>query len=212
MTVEQREQMMAQLPEPQRRQLQAAQMAMADITYLSEQIKPSKEAPDAPISTFTLIKAIATCPSMKQIDEVTPGDKKVFVETVDKMEAALREAGAFDAEAVAACQELTRPQRRNVNCLYWAMYQVKLEKLVELDDITGRQQQICTQIGTGILVKAQMLIVQNRWVQAVLAIARVSALISCRLWSHTDAEALEKMAEILKSDECASEQRAATHA
>ena len=201
MTVEQREQMMAQLPEPQRRQMQAAQMAMADMTHLSEQIKPSKEAPDTPISTFAVIKAIATCPSMKQIDEITPGDKKVIVETVDKIEAALSEEGAINAEALAACQELTRPQRRNVNCLYWAMYQVKLEKAVELDEITGRQQQICTQIGTGILVKAQMLIVQNRWVQAVLAIGRVSALISCRLWSHSDKEAIEKMKEILQSDE-----------
>ena len=98
MSVEQREEFMAKLPEPQRSQMKAAQMAMLDMSHLSEQLKPSPEAPDTPISTFTVIKALASCPSMKQIDDVTPGDVKVVEETVDKMEAALGVEGALEAE------------------------------------------------------------------------------------------------------------------
>lgn len=200
MSVEQREEMIAQLPEPQRRQMQAAQMAMADMTHLSEQLKPSAETPDTPVSTFRVIKGIATCPSLRQIDEITPGDVKVVTETIDKLDAALAEEGAFDDQAREACNELPRPQRRNIMLLYWQMYQNKLEKKITLDDITARQQQITNQIGTSILVKAQMLLVQNRWVQATLAIARVSALISCCLWSHTDEECKKAMATVLESD------------
>jgi len=147
--------------------MQTAQMAMMDMQHLSEQLKPSAEAPDTPVSTFAVIKGLATCPSMKQIDDVTPGDTKVIVETVDKLEEALGGAGALDAEARRVCAELTRPHRRNVALLYWQMYQSKLEGELKLDNITERQQQICNQIGTGILVKAQMLLVQNRDEQCI---------------------------------------------
>jgi len=87
-----------------------------------------------------------------------------------------------------------------VALLYWQMYQSKLEGELKLDNITERQQQICNQIGTGILVKAQMLLVQNRWVQATLAIARASALISCCLWSHSDEQCIKQMTSVLESD------------
>lgn len=54
---------------------------------------------------------------------------------------------------------------RIVDCssaLALQMYRAKLENDVKLDDVTARQQQIANQLCTGILVKAQMLIVQNR--------------------------------------------------
>jgi len=200
MSTEQREEMIAQLPEAQRRQMQAAQVAMMDMSHLSEQLKPSPEDPDAPLSTFTVVKALATCPSLKQIDAVTPGDTKIIVETVDKIETALRSAGALTADEMATCLELPRDHRRNVMLIYWQMYQTKLDKEIELDNITSGQQQIANRMCTGILVKAQMLLVQNRWVQATLAIARISALISCGLWSHTEEECKIQMAKVLEND------------
>lgn len=119
MTTEQREEMIAQLPEPQRRQMRIAQLAMSDMSHLSQQLQPSPEAPDVEVSTLAVIKGIATCPSFAQIDEITPGDEKVVHETVGSMQAALAGAGALSAEEIAICDALAPEHRRNVMLIYW---------------------------------------------------------------------------------------------
>ena len=56
-------------------------------------------------------------------------------------------------------------------------------------------------LATKLLVKAQMLMPQQRWVQPTLAIASASALVSNALWSHTDEEAISAMRGILQEDQ-----------
>lgn len=53
---------------------------------------------------------------------------------------------------------------------------------------------------TSLLIKAQMLLSQQRWVQPMLAVTSASALISNALWSHTDEAALHAMRSILRED------------
>lgn len=57
------------------------------------------------------------------------------------------------------------------------------------------------QLATKLLIKAQMLMPQQRWVQPTLAVAGASALISNALWSHTDEKALASMRTILQEDQ-----------
>lgn len=56
-------------------------------------------------------------------------------------------------------------------------------------------------LATKLLIKAQMLMPQQRWVQPTLAIASASALVSNALWSHTDEKALASMKSILQEDQ-----------
>jgi len=200
MSVEQREEALAALPPDQRRKVEAAQAAMLDMTHLSEVLKPSTTAPDMPLSDFIVIKGLATCPSMQQIDKQTPGDTKIIVETIDKIEGALRDEGALDVALIAECNALPRPQRRNVMLLYYQMRCFKWEATLTLDNVSQAQSSMAHGIALNNLVKAQMLLPQNRWVQATLAVARVSALLSCKLWSHSDDECKEAMAKVLESD------------
>ena len=56
-----------------------------------------------------------------------------------------------------------------------------------------------SEIATRLLVQAQMLMPSKNWVQQQLAIARVSVLLSSRLWSHDDEECRRRMATVLQA-------------
>jgi len=49
-------------------------------------------------------------------------------------------------------------------------------------------------------MQAQMLVPQQRWVQATLGVARMSALIVNEVWSHDDEACHVRMKEVLEAD------------
>ena len=63
------------------------------------------------------------------------------------------------------------------------------------------QRGLANQLATTLLVRSQMLMPRQRWVQPTLAIARASALIATALWSHTDDAALALMAKHLQDED-----------
>lgn len=177
----------------QRQQMERMQRGMADLGHLVTKLKPADDNPDAEVSLITIVEALAGAPVMGQLGESC--DDGVLA----KLEGALAAAGAFAADAFAACDKLTR---RNCLLLYWHMHQPNMGEFAkelpsEVDVLRHRANQLATKL----LIQAQMLMPQNRWVQPTLAVARASALISTALWSHTDQKAKQLMATILQEDQ-----------
>ena len=83
--------------------------------------------------------------------------------------------------------------------IYWTMYQLKLgEKFgVGLDAKTKVQSNIVNTIVTKLLITCQQVMPQNRWVQQCIIVASMSALFSNQLWSHDDADCVQRMRTIL---------------
>lgn len=95
-----------------------------------------------------------------------------------------------------------RTMRRNILLLYWHLHRSTNEEFYHgLEDKQAKtletQRSLANQLATTLLVRAQMLMPRQRWVQPTLAIARASALIATALWSHDDEKALAEMAKHL---------------
>ena len=179
------------------------QRGMLDLQHLTQKLKPATENPDAPISTLDVLKVMASAPCMKEQlgDEKVPENIRSVVteDILTKMETALVDAGAFAAADLASCEG---HERRNLLLLYWHMHKQNIAELeASLPKEVDMMRSGANQVATGLLVKAQMLMPQNRWVQPTLAIASVSALVSTALWSHTDDKSLGLMKSILAEDE-----------
>jgi len=208
-TPDQAQEVLAQMAPEQKQQMQAMQQRMQDgmhdMKHLAEQFKPDAADPDAPVSLLRVIRALASAPLLAKLptEEGDAADAESAVaectdEVLSKLEAAFVAAGAFDAGALAECAAL---ERRNVLLLFWHMYQSHLPELAS--SLTGGVVSLTSFLNsqaTKLLVRAQMLMPQQRWVQPTLAIAHASALLSTALWSHTDEKALEAMRVILKED------------
>jgi hypothetical protein len=99
-----------------------------------------------------------------------------------------------------------RTMRRNILLLYWHLHRSTNEEfLMGLEDKQAKtletQRGLANQLATTLLVRSQMLMPRQRWVQPTLAIARASALIATALWSHTDEAALALMAKHLQDED-----------
>lgn len=185
---------MAQMTPEQRAQAEAAQRGMQDMQAFCERIKPDPADPDKKLSTFDMITALASCPSFALIGE------QCNAATIDAIEAALLE-NAAEADAAALRDNTESPtMRRNVLLLFWALYRLKCGEGVEVDSMSEQQLQRAKQLATKVLMQAQMLVPQQRWVQATLGVARMSALIVNEVWSHEDEACHERMKEVLKAD------------
>jgi len=193
MTPEQAKELMANMTPEQRAQMERMQKGMADLAHLTEKLAPSETDPDVSVSLLRVIQALATSPIMSRLGEAC--DEEVL----KKLEDGLVAAEQLEANAVASCSAL---ERRNVLLLFWHMNQSNLTELAaavtpEVNHLRGGANELATQL----LIKAQMLMPQRRWVQPTLAVARASALISNALWSHTDPKALAAMRTILEEDQ-----------
>ena len=195
--------MLEKMTPQEKQQMAMMQRGMLDLQHLTTKLKPAAENPDAPVSTVTVLKAMAGAPCMKDAlgeERVPEGIRsKVTDEVLTTLETALIDAGAFAAGELASCEG---DERRNVLLIYWHMHKQNLPDLEatlpqEVDQLRAGANQVVTTL----LIKAQMLMPQNRWVQPTLAIARASALISTALWSHTDERSLALMKTILAEDE-----------
>jgi len=114
----------------------------------------------------------------------------------------LESVGALDALE----KSQLRTMRRNILLLYWHMHKAAHEDfLTTLEERTMKtletQRSLANQLATTLLVRSQMLMPRQRWVQPTLAIARASALIATALWSHTDEAALAIMAKHLQDED-----------
>jgi len=205
MTPEQAREFMASMSPEQRAQMKQMQEGMFDLKHLCEKLKPAADDPDAPVSLLRVICALAGAPALKRLPE-DPEQREqadaAIAEATDellaKLEAALVAAKAFEAGALAECEPT---ERRNALILYWHMHQSNMPELAAtmpsgLDSLRAYLNNLATKL----LVKAQMLMPQQRWVQPTLAVAHASALVANALWSHTDEKALGAMRAILAED------------
>jgi len=206
MTPEQAKAFMANLSPEQKMQMQKIHEGMHDLKHIVLSLKPKEDAPDAEVSLLSVVMALASAPTL--LKPIEDEDEKAVAEAamaectdevLDKLEAAFVEAKAFDAGALVSCKKLVR---RNVLLIYWHMHRSNMKELA--DSMPGGVEATrgyLNQLIITLLVKAQMALPQQRWVQPTLAVAGASALISNALWSHTDKEALQMMEKILQEDQ-----------
>jgi len=190
--------MLEQLSPEEKEQAMRMQKGMLDLQFLAEALKPDPEKPDAAVSQLKVVTAIAGSPIMRE--QMTRGwdqlGEKVDDAVLDKVELALVAEGSLESGSLQECEALVR---KNALMLYWHMHRSKLDALAkelpaELDALRGG----ANQLGTQLLIKLQMLLPQQRLVQPTLAVARLSALVSNGLHSHTDEGALAAMSKILE--------------
>eukprot|EP00908_Phaeocystis_cordata_P019350 Transcript_30859.p1 GENE.Transcript_30859~~Transcript_30859.p1 ORF type:complete len:348 (-),score=166.43 Transcript_30859:287-1288(-) len=160
-----------------------------------ERVKPEPSDPDKTLSTYDMVCALACCPSFEA------GGETCNAETIDKIEQVLLEQ-ALECDASGLRENTESPvMRRNVLLLFWALYRTKVgADAVELDQMTEQQIMRVKQLATKVLMQAQMLVPQQRWVQATLGVARTSALLVNEVWSHDDDACKARMKEILEAD------------
>jgi len=141
----------------------------------------------------TMLQKLAEKPAA---DEIQTKLEAVSIETK------VMEEGALDTTE----KTQMRTMRRNILLLYWHLLRSSNEEfLMGLEDKQAKtletQRGLANQLATTLLVRSQMLMPRQRWVQPTLAIARASALIATALWSHTDEAALAQMAVHLKDED-----------
>eukprot|EP00965_Chrysotila_dentata_P032786 1092922-Pleurochrysis_carterae.AAC.2 len=164
---------------------------IADMTFISTELKPDAADPDAEVSFASIIRTLCAVPSLKEL-----GDD---AETTEQVLSALQEHEAIDKAAI---DGLEGTARRNVVLLYWQLNRQRkaLADAVTLDEKTQKQASEVLRAITKLLLQSQMMMPQQRWIQQTLAVARASALVANSLWSHTDDEALALQRDILKGD------------
>jgi len=205
MSPEEARQIMEQMTPEQRTQMQRMQEGMLDLKHICEQLKPAADDPDAAVSLLKVVRALATAPLLLRLpsdaDEREAAEKALDEcddEQLRKLEAAFVAAGALEEGALATCEA---DERRNVLLLYWHMHQSNMPNLkAALPTGVDQMRSYLNNLATKLLVRAQMAMPQQRWVQPTLAVAHASALVSTALWSHTDGKALEAMRTILQED------------
>lgn len=210
MTPEQAKEMMDKLSPEEREEAlkkqQQMQKSMADLTHLVTVMKPSAEDPDAEVPMIKLARALATCPSLEAIGTDSAKllgehlDGATAKENLSKVEDKLEEVGALKTDELNDMEN--ECHWRNVVLIYWHMYKQSIDDEF-VNGLAGEVDQgrgMANQLATRLLIQAQMLMPQQRWVQVTIAVAKMSALMATALWSHTDPLSLEKMAKITSDD------------
>jgi len=202
MTPEQAKEMMEQMSPEEKQKMAAMQASMHALGHMVTKLKPSDDDPDAVVSTLQLMTAFATNPIFEQMVGKPMEEKGVEwkKECMDKIQSKLIDEGALTSEAL---EPLTPNERNYLLLLYLHMYYTKLgeEFTKELPDAVEQLRAYLNQQTTQLLIKLQMLLPQQRWVQPTLTNARVSALMANQLWSHDDSAAIDKMTTVLAEDE-----------
>lgn len=179
-------------------QMQAiAERVGPDLAFLAEALKPDPAAPKARVSNTTVFSAISGCPGMSAIG------KDVEAKTAE-IEGALKRSGCLTDQL----DKLEGTPRRSALLIYWKLFQKHPSMLKELEaaPVTLEQKtdeliSEVVQMGTKLLMQAQMLVPNFRWIEATLAVARASALIANQLWSNEDAASVEEQRRILEDEQ-----------
>jgi hypothetical protein len=177
-------------PMPSEAQMKAA---MEDMGHMAKALSLNEEDPNADIPMEKVFLAIATCPCMsRSIPKDAPSK-------IDVLEAALK------AEKVdmAWVDQAAGPARKHAVALLWQLNRQRASLKAQdeaVDRMTRQHASVALQIGTKLLMQAQMMFPHQRIVPSTLCVARASALLANQLWSHTDLEAQVLMAKILKAE------------
>ena len=152
--------------------------------------------------TVDVLAAMAECPSFESLTtaiKTTPAEQqKATVLIFIQLEKALLEHGvAADVAALSAVK--TKPEKkRPLLLLLWVLYHHKVgETVVMFDETMARYYEATRRLATQLLMHAQMVLPQQRWVQQTVAVSRVAALLVNELWSHEDEDCRERMRVIL---------------
>jgi len=188
-------------PEERLQMAQQAQM-MQDMGVFMRFLKPTAEEPNKLLGTVDVLAALAECPSFANLTEAikkAPADQqKTTIRAFLMIEKTLKEM-ATTADAAALSESKAKPEsRRPLLLLLLVLYKNKLGSAVELDEMTTHYMEATKRLATQLLMHAQMVLPQQRWVHATLAVARVSALLVNELWSHEDPDCVQRMRDILK--------------
>jgi len=77
------------------------------------------------------------------------------------------------------------------------LYHHKIGDKVTLDDNMTRYYEATKRLATQLLMHAQMVLPQQRWVKQTVAVSHLAALFVNELWSHEDPDCIERMKRIL---------------
>jgi len=188
--------------------MQKMQKGMLDLKHIADKMKPNAENPDEKVSLLRVVRALASAPILAELP-TEPAEQKEAAEAaaaevtndiLGKLEKFFIKAGALKEGDLSDCDAI---EGRNTLLLYFHMYQsnpTMKELVAEMPGGVEALRAYVNRQATNLLIKAQMLMPQQRWVQPTLAIAGASALISTALWSHTEEASLAAMTSILKED------------
>lgn len=189
----------------ERQQMAEQQVIMLNCGAFAQRLAPDKEVHDKPLTTVDVLAAMAECPAFASLTEAIktapPEKQKEVVMTFINMEKALLQH-AIEVDATALRDlKIKADKKRPLLLLLWNLYRHKQGcDAVELDENTNQYFFATKRLATTLLMHAQPLVAQQRWVQQILAVSRVSALLVNELWSHDDEKCLEKMRAILAPD------------
>ena len=113
----------------------------------------------------------------------------------------LENAVEADASGLKASKSAGADKKRALLLMLWLLYRVKAGDAVELDARMLGYVEGTKRLATKVLMQAQMILPQQRWVKAVVATSKLSALMVNELWSHEDTDCIDKMTESLKQSE-----------
>jgi len=210
MTPEQAKEMLDKLSPEEREQAMAQQQKMQQgmlgLAHLATVLEPPKEDPDAEVPMIKLARALATSPAMSELGTdqqqlLGKLEYAVAKDALSKVEDKLEELGALKTDELNDIEN--ECHWRNTVLIYWHMFKQAADQDF-IDSLPGEVDYFrggANQIATKLLIQSQMLMPQKRWVQVTLTVAKMSALMATALWSHTDPEALAKMAKITSDDQ-----------
>jgi len=176
---------------------------MKDMGVFCQNLRPTGGLIDRSLGSVDVLAAIAECPSYESLTTAIKGleadEQKAVVRAFITLEQAiLAHATATDAEALRGIK--TKPEKkRPLLLLLWVLYHHKVgDEAVVFDETMTRYYEATKRLATQLLVRAQMVLPQQRWVQQTVAVSRVSALLVNELWSHEDEACIERMRAILQ--------------
>ena len=153
-------------------------------------MRPDPDKPDQEYSTIDVLTAITCCTSFEALHEniksLEADDKKKVVMAFIGLEQWLLEnAVEADASGLKASKSAGADKKRALLLMLWLLYRVKAGDAVELDARMLGYVEGTKRLATKVLMQAQMILPQQRWVKAVVATSKLSALMVNELWLPT---------------------------
>lgn len=192
----------------ERAQIIAQQQTARDVGVFCQGIKPDIADPNKELSTVDVLSAMATCPSFDALHENIKGleaaeKKKVIVAFIALERALLEQATEEDARGLRESKDCGAEKRRALLLLLWLLYRAKASDTLEMDDRFLGYVEGSKRLATKVLMQAQMMLPQQRWIKATLGTSRLSALLVNELWSHEDDECIKRMRDLLAQSDSA---------
>lgn len=185
----------------ERAAMQQQAMIMQDIGVFCRHLRPEGGDPDKPLGTVDVLGAMAECGSFANlttaIKNAPAEQQKTTIKAFMQLEQALVEHGTEADSAALKASKAKPEQRRPLLLMLYILYKHKLGEAVVLDETTTFYYDATKRLATQLLMHAQMVLPQQRWVQQTLGVSKVAALLVNELWSHDDPECKRRMAEIL---------------